>query len=244
MRRNNILTSVFCIAIVIALVIGLAREHRIRLRLGKEHQALEEQMGQMAELVARNGQLSNLVAGANAPQALAGEQLRELLRLRGQVGVLRQQTNEFETVRAENRQARAALETTLKSQSGAAEKATADYWPQDSWTFAGYASPDATFQTSLWAANNGDLTALVASATGDMQKTIEATLGDKSEAEAAIRAMDEVIGFKSVRILNREAQDDDTVVLTAEFELQSGTRTAKLAMKKAGNEWKISKPVP
>lgn len=241
MKQNSILTSVVCIAIVFGLMIGVALEHRIRLRLGKEHQTLEKQLGQMAELVARNGQLSNLVNQRKAPQSLPNDQLRELLRLRGQIGMLRQQTNELEAVRAENRQARAALETTVKNQA-ARTVATADYWPQDSWTFAGYGSPDAAFQTSLWAANNGDLKALATSATGEMQKTIENSLGGKSDAEAQIKAMDEVIGFKSVRILNREFQGNDTAVLTAEIEHQSGTRTIKLLMKKIGNEWKISAP--
>ncbi|HLP77766.1 MAG TPA: hypothetical protein VK327_12710, partial [Candidatus Paceibacterota bacterium] len=230
-----------CTAIVLGLAVGVALEHRTRIKLGKEHQALEEQLGQMAELVARSRQLSNLVARANAPRPLPDDQLRELLRLRGQIGMLRQQTNELEAIRAENRQARATLETTVKNEAAEAV-ATADYWPQDSWIFAGYGSPDAAFQTSLWAANNGDLKALVASATGAMQKTIEDSLGGKSDAEAQIKAMDEVIGFKSVRILNREFQDNDTAVLTAEIEHQSGTRTIKLLMKKIGNEWKISAP--
>ena len=198
----------------------------------------------MAGLVAENERLSNLVAQASRSQSLPDDQSRELLRLRGEAGVLRRQTKELETLRAENRQAHAALESGLKTQSAGAAgaAATADYWPRDSWAFAGYASPDAALQTSVWAANNGDLKALLASTTGDLQKMMEKDFEGKSENEATLRAMDEVARLKSIRVVNREVQADDTVVLTAAFEDGSDTHTSKLLMKKIGNDWKISGP--
>jgi hypothetical protein len=237
-KANSVITRSVCVAAVIGLAIWLAVEHQARLRLGEEHKALEEQSKQMAGLIAANAQLSNLVARANGAQSLPDDQSRELLRLRGEVGILRQQSQELETVRNENRQARAALESSLKTQS----TATADYWPRDSWAFTGYASPDAALQTSLWAANNGDLKALLASATGEVRKQMEEELGGKPESEASIRAMDQVIGLKSVRVLNREVQSDDTAVVTATFEDRTDTHTVKLLMKKIGDDWKLSGP--
>jgi len=238
MNANRVITSGVCVAAVIGLAIWLAVEHKARLRLGEEHKALEQQLKQMAGLIAENAQLSNVVARANGAQSLPDDQSRELLRLRGEVGLLRQQSQELETVRTENRQARAALESSLKTQSAA----TADYWPRDSWAFTGYASPDAALRTSLWAANNGDLKALLASATGEVRKEMEEEFGGKSESEASIRAMDQVISLKSVRVLNREVRADDTVVVTAAFEDRTDTHTVKLLMKKFGNDWKISGP--
>jgi hypothetical protein len=235
MRPKGFLTSMVGLAAVAGLSIWLSVEHRARLRLGEEHQALEPQVDQMAELIARNEQLSNRLTQASRPQSLPDSQSREVLRLRGAVGVLRQQLTELETARAENRQARAALA------SGAGKAAaSADYWPRDSWAFAGFASPDAALQSSLWAANQGNLKALVASTTGEVQKRIAADFEGKSDTEASIKAMDEVSSLKSVRILNREAQGDDTVVLTTEFEDRTGTHTGKMVMKKVGNEWKVS----
>jgi hypothetical protein len=240
------MASVFCVAAVVALAIWLAVEHQARLRLGDEHKALEQQLDQMASLAADNERLSNLVAQAGRSGSLPDEQSRELLRLRGEVGVLRQQTNELEAARQENRQARAALDSSLTNQSAgvAGAAATADYWPRDSWAFSGYTSPDAALQTSLWAANNGDLKALLASTTGDLQQMVEKDLAGKSASEASVRAMDEVASLKSVRLLNREVQADDTVVLTAAFEDGTDTHTSKLLMKKIGNDWKIFGPPP
>ena len=231
MKANSAVTSVLSVAAVVGLAIWLAVVHQARVRLGEEHKALEQQLGQMASLIATNEQLSNLVAQASRRQSLPEDQSRELLRLRGEVGVLRQQSHELESVRNENLQARAA---------GAA--ATADYWPRGSWAFAGYASPDAALRSSLWAANNGDLKALLASATGDLRKMLEEEFAGKSETEASIRAMDEVSRLSSVRVLNREVQADDIVVVTAVFEDRTESHTEKLIMKKIGNDWKISGP--
>lgn len=244
MRIKSAVLSVVCIVAVAGSGIGTALTHQAWLRLAAEHQALEQQLGQMAELSARNAQLSLLLAKSPAPPTLPEEQNRELLRLRGEVGRLRQQTQELETARAENRQAHAALDRSQPGARTAAAKAaaTADYWPQDSWAFTGYATPDAALQTSFWAANNGDLKALATSTTGKTQAMIEKDLGGKSEAEAAIRAMDEVLPIKSVRILNREPQGDDTVVLTAVMENPKEPQPAnvKMIMKRIGNDWKLS----
>ena len=244
MKVNSVISSVLSIAAVVGLAIWLALEHQARLRLGEEHRTLEQQLKQLAGLIAENEQLSNLVARANRPQSLPDDQSRELLRLRGEAGVLRRQSKELEAVRNENLQARAALESNPKTQSVATAKAaaTADYWPRDSWAFTGYASPDAVLQTSLWAANNGDLKVLLASATSDLRKTMEKDFEGMSESEALVRAMDAVASLKSVRILNREVQANDTVVLTAVFENRTDFHKQKLLMKKIGNDWKLSGP--
>ncbi len=240
----RLLKSIVCIGPVVGLAIWFAVEHHARLRLGEERQALETQSAQMAGLIAENERLSNLLARANPPSPLPDDQLRELLRLRGEVGLLREQSQDLETARAENQQARAALETGLKGPGAGATKAaaTADYWPRDSWTFAGYASPDAALQSFVWAGSKGDLTNWLAGATGDVRKRMEQDLGGKSRDQAVIRAMDEFIGLKSVRVLNREVQADDTVVLTAAFEDRTQDHTAKLVMKKIDGEWKLSGP--
>src|SRR5438445_9584945 len=144
MRPN--ITSAVVIAAVAGLAVWAAFEHQRRVGLGREHQALEQKLEEMARLITSNEQLSNLLAQAKSPPSLMDDQSRELLRLRGEVGVLRRQSRELETVREENRQARAALESSLKSQNTAKAAATADYWPQDSWAFKGYASADAALQ--------------------------------------------------------------------------------------------------
>ena len=182
MKAQSVILSGLCASVLVGLAIWLAVEHQARLRLGEENTALRQQLDRMARLAAENERLSNLVAQANRSPSLPDDRLKELLRLRGKVGVLRQQTKELETLRNENRQARAALESGHKTQRAVA---TADYWPRDSWAFAGYASPDAALQSSLWAASKGDLKTVVGGTTGEMQKEMEKDLETKSESEVS-----------------------------------------------------------
>ena len=244
MKANRVVLGILGVGAVAGVAICLAVERQARLRLGEENKALRQQVDPMAGLVAENERLSNILAQANGSRSLPDERLKELLRLRGEAGVLRQQGKEIEALRHENRLARAKLESTLKTQNGGASRAaaTADYWPRDSWAFAGFASPDAALQTSVWAASKGDLKSLLGSTTGELQKQVEKDLEGKSETEATIRAMDEVARLKSVRVVDREVQADDTIVLTAAFEEGTDTHTTKLVMKKIGGEWKISGP--
>jgi hypothetical protein len=236
MRANSVIIDLICGGAVLGLAVWLAVEHQTRVRVDREHAMLAQRVEQMSQLIARNQKLTDLVGRTNGTRPAPDEQSRELLRLRGQVGVLREQCKELEHVRSDNRRAHAMLQ----NGSGTRAVATADYWPRDSWNFTGYGSPDAALQSSLWAANNGDLKALLASTTGDLRKTVEADLAGKSKEEAEIKAMDEVINFKSVRVLNREAQGDGAAILTVAIEDKTETQTVKMLLKKVGNEWKIS----
>jgi RNA polymerase sigma factor (sigma-70 family) len=83
-------------AIAALAVVGVAvpvwTQHQDVVRLRHENQALRLQLDDVAQIAADNQRLSNLVARANNP--LAGEQLGELLKLRGEVGSLRRQVAE------------------------------------------------------------------------------------------------------------------------------------------------------
>jgi hypothetical protein len=103
MKAKSVILSVLCATALVGLAIWLIVEHQIRLRLGEENKSLRQQSDQMAGLVAENERLSNLVAQANRSQSLPNDQLKELLRLRGELGVLRQrESKELETLRNEN----------------------------------------------------------------------------------------------------------------------------------------------
>jgi hypothetical protein len=244
MRIRSVTAGSLCAATVAGLAIWLGSEHQAGNRLKDENAGLRQQMDQMGELAAENERLSNVVAQASRSRSGSEGQMKELLRLRGEVGLLRQQSKELETLREENRQARAALESSLKTQTAGAAgaAATADYWPRDSWAFAGYATPDAAIQSCLWAGNKGDLRTLLGGITGDLQKQMEKDLEGKSESQVAAKVLADTSRLDSLRVLSCEVQAEDTVVLTAAFEEGTDTRTRKLLMKKIGNEWKLSGP--
>src|SRR6266567_1970469 len=83
--KAGILGAVIAAGVATPLVIHYQTQARLRDR----DSALQQQSEQLAQLTAENARLSNLVARANS--SLAKDQSRELLKLRGDVGVLKGQ---------------------------------------------------------------------------------------------------------------------------------------------------------
>jgi len=225
--------------ILIGLAIWLGVEHRAKLNLAKEHQTLEQQLQQMGDPVARNAQLSNLLARTSAPEASPPAQL---LRLRGEVAVLRRQQVDVDVAQQENRNSHAALDRFLQSPANRITAATADYWPREAWTNAGYSSPEAALETVLWAGANGDFKNLLAGVDEEMGKELETQFGGKPEAERSVRLADETYALESARILNREALDNDTMLLTLEMQGRTSVDTVKMVMKRIGSKWVLTRP--
>jgi hypothetical protein len=241
MNSTRILANFFALALIAGLATGLIGQREVRIQAQAEHVVLEQQLQTLRSIAAENIQLSNLVARARALKALPADESRELLRLRAEVSALRQKTAELGSVLNENQQAHAAPDRNSRSRSASALKATPDYWPRDSWSFAGFATPDAALQSSILAADSGDLKAVLAATTGPLRETIEKDLATKSETEVLIRMMDEVAGAQAIRILSRTVQPDGSVVISAAFDGRyDDTHTARLLLQKVGDDWKIA----
>ena len=82
-------------AVVTVAAIPLWTQHRSLTKLRQENESLRQQTQQFAVLFAENERLSNLVAKANSQGAR--DQSSELLKLRGEVGVLTRQLTEAAT---------------------------------------------------------------------------------------------------------------------------------------------------
>jgi hypothetical protein len=109
------------------LAVRAAVEHETGIGLDQQDYALRERLSQMAQVMAENQRLSNLVTPANGSpsrpneraEAPSGtdERFKELVRLRDEVEALRQQSKEIEMLREDTRQARAAQKNGPVSQS-------------------------------------------------------------------------------------------------------------------------------
>jgi hypothetical protein len=96
-------------AIVVGgLAVTVAVQHQAERKALDENRSLRRQI---AGLTADNQSLSNRVHQAGPAPAPADDQFRELLRLRGEVGRLRQQTNTAGTLREENRRLQAKAQS-------------------------------------------------------------------------------------------------------------------------------------
>lgn len=84
------------VLVVVAVVIVVVIQRQARNQLRADDQSLRRQI---AQLKLDNQNLSNRMASAGQAQSLTAQQLDELLRLRSEVGILRQQTNEIGALR-------------------------------------------------------------------------------------------------------------------------------------------------
>jgi TolA-binding protein len=113
------------IAVVLIFTFWLFFEHQARHEQGQEITALRQQLNQMTEVVVENGGMSNLVTQARQLQIQNEDQARDLVQLRYDMRVLRQQTNEIEALRGEVFQVRTGIEGGAKAQN-LGQKATVD----------------------------------------------------------------------------------------------------------------------
>jgi RNA polymerase sigma factor (sigma-70 family) len=99
MTMPKVKFGIISIIAVAGVATPLAIQHQSRAKLLHENQALRQQANQLAQLAAENDRLSNLLAQAKNPESLSRQQLSELLRLRGELGVLRRQNAELQAAR-------------------------------------------------------------------------------------------------------------------------------------------------
>lgn len=227
-------------AVISALVItGAATpwliQHQSEIKLRQEILALQQPSAELDQQRAENARLSQLLAQPGSP--LPNDQLRELLKLRSEVGLLRKATNGLPNLRAENRQLR-FRQATVKAH-GKPNLAAGDLVPIASLMFAGYSTPEATLQSTLSAFSKGDVKYLDGFTPERRRKEQEDFTG-KSESEIAAIVAQHSAKFAgaSCEILNSRLVSDDETELT----LLSTTdeRLATMTMKKIDGEWKIS----
>ena len=84
-------------------------EHQAQARLRERNLALRQQVEHLARLKAGSHPLSPLVLQSHITSSLPGDQWRELLRLRGELGVLRQEKAEVARLQADNSRLRSNL---------------------------------------------------------------------------------------------------------------------------------------
>jgi hypothetical protein len=119
-----------------------------------------------------------------------------------------------------------------------AAKATPDPSP---FTFAGYATPEASIQSMLWAASKGDLEKLSGGVTPEEMGRFKDRMEGKSDDEVRHGLIAWANGMVGYKVTEKEAISGDEVHLhihatpSAEA-LHSGK--VVLVMKKVGNEWK------
>jgi RNA polymerase sigma factor (sigma-70 family) len=107
-------------------------------------------------------------------------------------------------------------------------------FPKESWAFAGYADPESALQSCMWAANKGDVRALLASLAPAGQQRLAGKpqgqiLTAKDQADYA-----KMTGYG---IVSKQVLSENEVML--EVHAEGLEQTKKIFMQRIGNEWRL-----
>lgn len=127
-------------------------------QLRAQNRILQQQQATLAEQIRQlqtgNENLSNRVETMVDDKKLTAGQFNELLKLRGEAGVLRERNDQLAKLQSENwelKRARDILDVEWESTTNSALIMHGPYWNRDSWSDAGTAKPEDTVQSLLWA---------------------------------------------------------------------------------------------
>jgi hypothetical protein len=155
----------------------------------------------------------------------------ELLRLRNQVSQLTRRERELAGVQSENER--------LRMQMAAARtnnvQLPASFIRKSEARNLGYATPEATLETFLWAARNRDLTAFLACFTPEMAAQLNKEIERTGSAEKFFEKADALPG---INVLGRVDKSDDRAAY--KVELMPGTRPDELLLfRRINGEWRM-----
>jgi hypothetical protein len=198
--------------------------------------SLQTQLDQLTQQ--RTGDESSSKQLAQAVSPLPNDQSNELLKLRNEVNLLRNETNELSKLRAENRQPRS--DQAAARPQGQLNLAAGDVVPVESLTFAGYATPEAGYQSTLSAMAKGDFKTSLEGLTPEGRQFEGKEFVGKSDTELAAMAAQQAARFAgtTVRILaSRAVSDDETQLVVF---LSAENDSTSIIMKRTDGQWKIS----
>jgi hypothetical protein len=199
-------------------------------KLRLENKELNVKLDQLLKLEEDPRQRSNQGGQAGNKSVLPEEQFRELLRLRGEVAVLRREKEQASRPRTESRSS-SGISTGQRSRPTSVPDQ--DYLPKESCAFVGYEDPNSALQSCLWAWNSGDPKAVAASFTSGYR----ARWGRKSDSEIAVQLSNNLYATRGFRILERNPVSEDTVDLTLGDE--AGQHKLRMRFKRVVAEWKF-----
>ncbi len=170
----------------------------------------------------------------------------EVHKLRGELAPMRAGAKDLERLRAENLQLRGdnqQLRTANASAAAAANPAvaprpaSADQFPRDAWSFAGYASPEAALVSSIWAMREGNPQTYLQSLSPEEQARVGKDWQTKTPTEIAAKHQSDVASITGLRVLERQPVSPNEVMMSVFIE--GAGRMEKVSMKLIGNEWKF-----
>jgi RNA polymerase sigma factor (sigma-70 family) len=214
--------TLIAITVAAGVATPLMIQHNAQVKLRAENQSLHQQLDQVAQLTTENERLSNLVTQSRQPTSPPSESSRELLRLRGAVGLLRQQNQGLAQLLSDRQQTASAP----------------DFQPSSSWTDSGNATPEAAADTFAWAIKTGNkekLAEVLVFEAGQANTNQAPTVEDVAKDFQSL--MSEIDASRLV-LTDNSAPDQVTFWYQSRFK-DGHTLVSPLTLQRFGNSWRV-----
>jgi hypothetical protein len=227
---------VLCVAALAAAIAGWNKARN----LAAEVEGLRAETSTLKEQIASSAAVQT--AAQNQEMESLRDQAQDALKLRNEVNQLRAVAKEVEKLRADNAQLRGLAQQRAANPAPAPAPAvnppkSGDQFPRDSWTFAGYATPESALISAIWAMREGKPQTYLESLSPDEQERMAKTWLNKPETEIAAKHQQDVAAITGVRVMDRQNVNDTEVVMNVW--LEGVNKPEKISMKRVGNDWKF-----
>jgi hypothetical protein len=206
-------------------------------QLAAENAALH---AELAELKARAGEAD---AARQNDAKRAQTESQDVARLRGEVTQLRTAVREVTQLRAENQKLRTENQTlkgaaaTAAAPPAAPTPPPAGSFPKESWSFAGYGSPESALVSAIWSMQQGNAKQYFESLTQDEQLRMAKSWEGKTPEEISAKHQADTAAITGLKVLQNEAGADGTALIKVLIE--GPNREEVVRMQKVGNDWKF-----
>lgn len=236
-------------AIFIVLILGFAAYGVMQSRQAGELRAENESLkGRLVAAEKAVGEERDKIkARYQAENDRLRDQLGEVHKLRGDVTRLRAQSEEAARLKAANEKLQASnarIRQTADEAAAAAaamvqDAAPADgaNFPKESWSFAGYDTPENALVSAIWAMQQGTPETYLNSLAPAEQERLAKQWAGKTEEEIAVKHQGDVAPISGIRVLQQEAVGADSMVMSVYID--GVDRMEKVSMQRVNNEWKF-----
>jgi len=205
-------------------------------RLSQEREVLlaaKHEADQLGEENRRLAQARDQVQNLDALRAAN----RDLPRLRNEIRQLREQQKELERLRAENQRLAEQIKFGAVPRQSLAEME--GFVSKETWSNAGFATPEATLQSFFWAIREGSPPLMAQCMPSGQREQFLKDFERKSEQDRQreMAELSRMARIKGYRIAERKQEDEDRVTL--HIQVTSGGDPLPITLQREGQEWRI-----
>jgi hypothetical protein len=220
-----------CVLLGIVATIGL--QHRAISRSRAANEALR---GQTTEALPPAKADMSLVAPEEIDELRSAN--RELPKLRNEVRKLREEKRELEKLQLENERLASALKAAPKTSAPPLSEAEGFVLKQ-TWSKAGFATPEATVQTFFWAIANKDISVLTECVTGEARKSMEQGIQKSIEGGKSFEEQFEPLAkLQGFRVAEKKQIAENKIELG--IQAAAGGRAMPMRLQLENGEWKLA----